>query len=379
MTRLNELRAHGQSIWLDYISRGFISKGELDTWIGEGLMGLTSNPSIFEKVIAEGSEYRDELATLVATSKSAEEIYERLAIEDIRRATDCFREVYETSGGRDGLVSLEVSPELAHDTDRTLEAARRLWRSVQRPNLMIKVPGTPEGLIAMEILVSEGISVNVTLLFSVSVYEAAAAGYIAGLRRRAAAGEDIRRVASVASFFVSRVDTAVDAILESQMKEAATARQSELNGLRGKTAIANAKLAYARYRQIFSNEAWWSLAEKGAQTQRVLWASTGTKNPEYRDVLYIEELIGRDTVSTVPPTTLAAFRDHGRVRDSLTEDLQGARSTIDALNRLGISLDDITRRLLVEGERQFLSDYRRLLAAVERASSAVVTRAGVQR
>jgi transaldolase / glucose-6-phosphate isomerase len=369
MSKLKDLQAHGQSIWIDYIKRSLLTTGELSRLIEDGLLGLTSNPSIFEKAIAESSEYQVDIAKLALSGMRTEEIYERLAIADIQTAADAFGSVYETTRGRDGYVSLEVSPELARDTDATLSEARRLWKSVGRNNLMIKVPGTPEGLPAFESLISEGINVNVTLLFSVPVYEEVATRYISGLTRRASAGHDISRVSSVASFFVSRVDTAVDLMLQTRLKSAPAQQQTILTSLLGKAAVANARLAYQRYQAIFSGPDWKALESKGAQTQRVLWASTGTKNPAYSDVLYVEELIGRDTVNTVPPATLEYFREHGHIRDSLTEDLRGARAIVEALALAGISMHDVTDALLDDGQRQFVDAFRKLLAAVDKARS----------
>lgn len=362
-------------MWLDHIRRSLISTGKLRELIADGLLGLTSNPSIFEKAIAEGNEYAADLAELAASSKSAKEAYEQLAIADIQRAADSFRSVYDAKHGRDGFVSLEVSPELARNTEGTVTEARRLWQRVDRDNLMIKVPGTPEGLPAIETLIGEGINVNVTLLFSVTVYEDVVARFIAGLNRRAAAGHDLGRTASVASFFVSRVDTAVDKLLQARAEHASKSEQSILQSLRGKVAVANAKLAYERFQQLFSTEEWKRLASKGAQPQRLLWASTGTKNPEYSDVMYVEELIGRDTVNTVPPTTLSAFLDHGQVRENLLEDMPGAHRTLEALSASGISLDDVTRHLLEEGEQLFLADFRKLLGALDRARAGATSAA----
>jgi transaldolase/glucose-6-phosphate isomerase len=367
MSKMTELHAHGQSIWLDYIERGLITSGELKGLISDGLLGLTSNPSLFEKAIAESRAYDDELQKLAPSKLDDIAIYEELAILDIQKAADEFRSAYAATHWRDGFVSLEVSPELAHDTEGTISEARRLWQRVARPNLMIKVPGTKEGLPAIERLISEGINVNVTLLFSVSVYEEVARRYIAGLARRAAAGNDISSIASVASFFVSRVDTAVDALLEKRLEQATPEQQADLKRLLGKAAIANAKLAYQRHFGLFSDAEWNELVKQGAQTQRLLWASTGTKNKNYNDVMYLEELIGRDTVNTVPPATLRAFRDHGRIRDSLIEDLPGARRVIDSLAELGISMSSVADNLLDEGEQQFLKAFRKMLNAVSRS------------
>ena len=372
MSTLRELHQHGQSVWLDYIQRSLISSGELDKLIREdGVRGLTSNPSIFEKAIAESSEYAADLRRLGARYSSAKDIYEHLAIMDIQAAADAFRVIHADSHQRDGFVSLEVSPELARDTEGTVAEARRLWRAVGRENLMIKVPGTIEGIPAFEALISEGINVNVTLLFSVPLYEKVAAAYKAGIARFASHGGDLSRVASVASFFVSRVDTAVDALLESRIERAAAQQQEKLKSLLGKAAVANAKLAYEKYKSIFAGPTWDALEAAGARTQRVLWASTGTKNPSYRDVVYVEELIGADTVNTVPPATLDAFRDHGIVRSTLTEGLSQAHDTVRALAEVGISMNEVTQQLLDAGQKQFVDAFRKLLAAVDKARLAV--------
>jgi transaldolase/glucose-6-phosphate isomerase len=368
MSTLKELQQYGQSIWLDYIQRSLMASGELATLIREdGIRGLTSNPSIFEKAIAESSEYDAELRKLATRLATAKDIYEQLAINDIQAAADVLRPVYDETRSRDGYVSLEVSPEHARDTEGTIDEARRLWRAVGRDNVMIKVPGTPEGIPAIEILISEGININVTLLFAVSRYVQVATAYVTGLKKRSAKGGDISRVSSVASFFVSRVDTAVDALLKACISKATTAEQAPLRALLGKAAIANAKLAYESYEAILAGPDWKALEVKGAQTQRVLWASTGTKNPAYRDVVYIEELVGKDTVNTVPPATLEAFRQHGLARSSLTEGLGDARATLEALARAGISMDAVTLQLLDEGQRLFAAAFRKLLDAVDKA------------
>jgi transaldolase / glucose-6-phosphate isomerase len=349
------LQRLGQSVWLDYIRRGLIASGELRRLIDEdGLRGMTSNPAIFEKAIAGSDEYADMLQSLAATERDPKAVYERIAIRDVQDAADTLLPVYQQSKYRDGYVSLEVSPHLARDVDGTVQEARRLWSAVARPNVMIKVPGTPEGIVALRSLIAEGININVTLLFAQAAYERVADTYLAGLEDRAARGEDLAGVASVASFFVSRIDTAVDA---------AAANNPAAQTFAGKIAIANAKLAYAHYRALVASPRWSALAAKGAQTQRLLWASTSSKNPSYRDVVYVEELIGEDTVDTIPPATFDAFRDHGSVRPSLTEDLEGARETMAALARAGISIDTITDRLLDDGIELFAEAFDRLLEA----------------
>src|SRR5215467_3288897 len=310
---LRALQVFGQSVWLDYIRRSLITSGELRRLIDEdGLRGVTSNPAIFEKAVTGSSDYSAVFDRPDVRSLDAKAIYEQVAIEDIRNAADALRSVYDATGMRDGYVSLEVSPLVAYDTAATLGEARRLWTAVARDNLMIKVPATREGIPAIQQLVGEGINVNVTLLFSQDCYERVAEAYIAGLEKYAAKHGDLTRVASVASFFISRIDTAIDTLVTNRLRAAANSNEtSVLRGLMGKVAIANAKLTYQRYRELFSGRRWLALADQGAQTQRLLWASTGTKNPSYRDVVYVEELIGSDTVNTIPPATLEAFREHG--------------------------------------------------------------------
>src|SRR6201984_2502420 len=373
---LKELLKYGQSVWLDYIRRNLITTGELKRLIEEdGLRGMTSNPSIFEKAIAGSTDYTDFLNSLRdRTDLHAKARYELLPIRDIQDATDLMRPVYESAKRKDGFVSFEVSPYLANDTQGTIAEARRLWKSVNRDNVMIKVPGTPEGLPAIKQLTSEGMNINVTLLFSQQVYEQVAEAYIAGLEQLAANGGDLSRVASVASFFISRIDTLVASIVNEKLKtEKDPARQALLKSILGKVAIANGKLTYQGYQKIFSGPRWDALAKKGAQTQRVLWASTSTKNPNYRDVLYVEELIGKDTVNTIPPATLDAFRDHGKLRNSLTEDIQAAQQTMDSLPKAGISIKEVTDKLTRDGVKLFADAFDQLLAAVEKSSKSGIT------
>jgi transaldolase/glucose-6-phosphate isomerase len=375
MNPLQALHGYRQSVWLDYIRRSLLASGELRRLIEEdGLRGVTSNPAIFEKAITGSTDYTETLKSLAPKYREAKTLYEQVAIHDIQDAADVLRPVYEQAKQRDGYVSLEVSPYLARDTSGTLEEARRLWRSVERPNVMIKVPATPEGIPAIEQLISEGINVNVTLLFAQETYEQVAGAFIAGLRKRAAQGGDVRAIASVASFFISRIDTAIDALLTARIKTAKrSTERALLQSLMGKVAIANAKLTYQRYQEIFRGEGWQSLANKEAQTQRVLWASTSTKNPAYRDVLYVEELIGPDTVNTIPPATFDAFRDHGRLRASLTEGLEEAYDTMETLEQVGISMKEVTNKLLKEGVDVFAKAFDKLLAAVEQTRKAAVT------
>ena len=368
---LTQLQTFGQSIWLDYIRRDLLQDGELQRLITEdGLRGMTSNPAIFEKAIAGSTQYQDFLDSLAGRADlDAKARYELLAIRDIQDAADLLAPVYRSTKKRDGYVSLEVSPYLAHDTNGTLAEARRLWKSVARENVMIKVPGTVEGIPAFRQLISEGINVNVTLLFAQGVYEEVAAAFIDGVEKFAASGGDISKVASVASFFISRIDSLADSLIGDQLKkETDPARKAKLQSLLGKVAIANGKLTYEAYQRIFSSPRWKALAAKGAQTQRVLWASTSTKNPNYRDVLYIEELIGPDTVNTVPPATLDAFRDHGKPRQSLTEDLDGARKTMADLAGVGIVMKDVTDKLTADGVKLFADAFDTLLAAVEKST-----------
>jgi transaldolase/glucose-6-phosphate isomerase len=366
---LIQLQNFGQSIWLDYIRRDLLKSGELQRLITEdGLRGMTSNPAIFEKAIVGSTEYQDFLDSLASrTDLDAKGRYELLAIRDIQDAADLLRPVYQSTKKRDGYVSLEVSPYLAHDTTGTIDEALRLWKTVARENVMIKVPGTVEGIPAFRQLISEGINVNVTLLFAQGVYEEVAAAFVDGVEKFAATGGDVSRVASVASFFISRIDSLVDSLINDQLKKETDAiRKAKLQGLLGKIAIANGKLTYEAYQRIFSSPRWKALAAKGAQTQRVLWASTSTKNPNYRDVVYIEELIGPDTVNTVPPATLEAFRDHGKPRQSLTEDLDGARKTMADLAGVGIVMKDVTDKLTADGVKLFADAFDELLAAVEK-------------
>jgi transaldolase/glucose-6-phosphate isomerase len=363
---LRALQIFGQSVWLDYIRRSLITSGELRRLIEEdGLRGVTSNPSIFEKVVTGSSDYREMLESLAERSLDAKTLYETIAIRDIQDAADELRMVYDETAGRDGYVSLEVSPLLAHDTAGTLTEARRLWEAVDRQNMMIKIPATAEGMPAIEALIAMGINVNVTLLFSQDVYERVANAYLTGLTHLAHNGGDLRRIASVASFFVSRIDTAVDAALSARLQATTDpGQQSALRALFGKVAIANARLAYQRYLEIFSGHRWHALAMRGAQTQRLLWASTGTKNPGYRDVLYVEELVGPDTVNTIPVATLDAFRDHGRPRASLLEDVDAAHDTMSALAEAGVSMSEITGQLLTDGVQLFSDAFGKMLTAV---------------
>ncbi|HEY0613339.1 MAG TPA: bifunctional transaldolase/phosoglucose isomerase [Candidatus Elarobacter sp.] len=359
MDQLKELAAVGQSIWLDNIRRSMFASGELQRLIDLGLRGMTSNPTIFEKATGSGSDYDEQLRTLVDETDMTK-VFEAIAIRDIRSACDHFHAVWETTKGLDGYVSLEVSPTLAHDTAGTIEAARRLWGEVNRPNLMIKIPGTAEGIPAIKATIAAGINVNVTLLFSVDRYESAANAYIEGLEERASKGQPIDRIASVASFFVSRIDTAIDKQLQARIE-----RGERIEHLLGKAAVANTKLAYQRFLKLFGGDRFGALKAKGAHVQRPLWASTSTKNPNYPDLMYIETLVGRDTVNTVPPNTLEALLEHGTVKaDTVLEDLDGARAVIEALGAAQISLYDVTEELVRDGVKSFADSFNAMLEAI---------------
>jgi transaldolase/glucose-6-phosphate isomerase len=367
---LKGLLAYGQSPWMDYIRRDLLTTGKLNKYIDDdGLRGMTSNPSIFEKAIAESNLYTDVLTSPEAKKLDAKSLFEKIAIRDVQDACDIFKPVYSETRRRDGYVSLEVSPYLANDTKATIDEARRLWKAVARENVMIKVPATPEGLPAIRQLLEEGLNINITLLFAQSAYERVAEAFLAALETRAAKGQDIAHIASVASFFVSRIDTLVDSKIDEQLKSARdAAAKALLESLRGKIAIANARLTYKKYQELFGGARWKALAAKGAQTQRLLWASTSTKNPKYRDVLYVEELIGADTVDTIPPATFEAFRDHGKLRPSLTENVEGAAKTMADLAKAGISMKEVTDKLLVDGVKLFADAFTQLLEATGKSA-----------
>ena len=377
-TRLQQLHAAGQSIWLDYIDRRMLHDGDLARRIREeALTGMTSNPTIFEKALAEGEAYDQQLAAAEA-GLSAWELFELVETEDVRQACDRFLPVYEATGARDGYVSIEVSPGVAEDPDATVAEGRRLWAAVGRPNVMIKVPGTERGARAVRTLLAEGINVNVTLLFSVEAHRRVIEAYLDALEARVAAGQPIDRVASVASFFVSRVDSEVDKRLDAIVAQlpadgGAEERRAFVAGLKGKAAIANAKLAYRLFQQRFGGPRWAALQARGAQVQRPLWASTSTKNPAYRDVLYVEELVGPDTVNTMPPATLDAFRDHGETRRTVDADVDAAERVLADLAALGIAMPAVTDQLLVEGLASFQKSFDGLLAHLERRQAALAT------
>jgi transaldolase/glucose-6-phosphate isomerase len=369
---LKGLLSFGQSPWMDYIRRDLLTSGELKKYIdNDGLRGMTSNPAIFEKAITGSNLYTDILSSADAKKLNAKGLFEKIAIRDVQDACDIFKTVYAESKRRDGYVSLEVSPYLANDTKGTIEEARRLWKAVERPNVMIKVPATPEGVPAIRQLLEDGLNINITLLFAQSAYEQVAEAFLSALEARAGKGQDVSHIASVASFFVSRIDTLVDSKVDEKLKNAADASQKALlESIHGKIAIANARLTYKKYQELFGGPRWKALAAKGGQTQRLLWASTSTKNPKYRDVIYVEELIGADTVDTIPPATFDAFRDHGKLRPSLTENVEGAAKTMADLGKAGISMKEVTDKLVVDGVKLFADAFTTLLAATGKSAGA---------
>lgn len=364
-TPLHELLDHGQSVWMDNLSRSILVSGELAGWIESwGLRGITSNPAIFQKSIEGNADYDAAIAQAIREGLSVNEIYESLVFEDITQATEIFAPVYSSSDGVDGYISIEVSPKLANDTLSTIAEGKRFFAILNRPNVMIKVPGTAEGLPAVTALITEGINVNVTLLFSVENYIQTAEAYIEGLERLASRGGDLGKVASVASFFLSRIDSNVDSKLAA-LAQANPDQAEALQALMGKVAIANAKIAYQEYKRLFSGERWQALATQGARPQRLLWASTSTKNPAYPDTLYVRELIGPDTVNTMPPETIAAFLDHGEVVDSLDADLDEAKAVLAAVTAAGIDLDVVMVELQTEGVTKFVQPFEHLFAALQ--------------
>ncbi len=360
-SKLEMLNESGQAIWLDFIQRSFLNDGSFDKLLKQGIRGVTSNPSIFEKAIANTEEYDEDIRQVAASTKDTMEIYESVAIADIQLAADKLRPLYDAAQGADGFVSLEVSPTLAHDTEGTIADAKRLHTAVNRPNLMIKIPATPEGIPAIEATLAAGINVNVTLIFSLRQYEDTVEAYIKALEKRLAAGEDISKIASVASFFVSRVDTAVDKQLEALGH----------TDLQGHAAVDNAKLAYERFKSLCSDSRWQRLADAGAVVQRPLWASTGTKNPAYPDTLYVDTLVGPHTVNTVPPATLDAVLDHGKTEISVENDCTGAQTRMAQLKEVGVDMDAITEKLLAEGVDAFANAFKGLLDSVEEKRKAV--------
>jgi len=368
--RLQRLHDAGVSIWLDNIERTMLRNGDLERRIREdALTGMTSNPTIFEKALAEGTAYDDQIRTAPG-EVTAMELFELVSTTDVRDACDIFRGVFDKEQGRDGFVSIEVSPASAHDLLNTVSEATRLWSTVDRPNVMVKVPGTVEGADATRRLIASGVNINITLLFSLDAYRRVIEAYMAGLEERVAAGKDIRGISSVASFFVSRVDTEVDKRLDALAKRGSS-NGTQIDALRGKAAIANAKLAYQIFQREFSSPRWKKLEAKGATVQRVLWASTSTKNPAYRDVMYVEQLIGPHTVNTMPPATVDAFRDHGEVARTVDKDVAGAEAVIRDLGKLGISIDDVTNKLLVDGLASFQKSFDTLIAGLAKKTKSL--------
>jgi transaldolase len=374
---LVDLQQVGQSVWLDYIRRKALLSGDVRQLIeNDGLRGMTANPAIFQAAIAAGDDYDGIIETMVKAGAEPVAIYEQLAVEDIQAACDQFRSVYDSTNGGDGFVSLEVSPLLAYNTAGTLEEARRLWAWVNRPNLMIKVPGTAAGVPAIETLLSEGINVNVTLLFAIEAYDAVAWAYIRALERRVSEGKPVDRIASVASFFVSRVDVMIDPILDKKAAaEADAAVKAKLEGLRGKAAIANARLAYQSFKKIFGDKRFTDLKAHGARVQRPLWASTSVKNPAYSDLLYANSLIGPDTVDTMPRETLDAFRDHGIVANTIENDIPGAKATLAGLESVGVSIKAVTDQLEKEGVEKFEQAFDALLKGIVEKRTKLLARA----
>jgi len=362
---LQALRVAGQSAWLDYIHRGILKSGEFRNLVASGITGVTSNPTIFEKAITGSHDYDDQISRLVADGKSTTEIYEAAVTEDIRGAADTLRPVFDATGGADGFVSVEVSPLLAHDTERTIQEVRR-WNSlITRSNVMVKIPGTVEGVPAIEEMIAEGRHINITLLFSIEAYRRVQEAYLRGLERRVAAGQPVHQIASVASFFVSRIDTEADKRLEARAAAAGPAQAEAIRSLHGKVAVANAKMAYRLFQETFGGARWKALAARGARVQRPLWASTSTKNPAYPDLLYVETLVGRDTVNTLPPQTIEAVRDHGRiVPDAVTQGLDEAERVLAALEEAGVRLDEVTQAVLDAGVQLFADSFNQLTRAI---------------
>jgi transaldolase len=366
---LKKLELLGQSIWLDYIRRDLFSNGELRKLIDDdGLTGMTSNPSIFEKAIAESNIYDQDIRDLAKKIKDVKSIYEALSQRDVQSAADEFRSVYEKTDGKDGYVSLEVNPHLAHDTKGTIEEAQRLWTALNRPNVFIKVPATSEGLPAIQQLISEGINVNITLLFGLPRYRQVAEAYIAGIESRTAQGKPVKHIASVASFFVSRIDALVDSMLEKLIAQGGP-KADLAKIMHGQIAISSAKAAYQIYKEIIGSNRFKKLADKGARVQRLLWASTSTKNPDYSDIKYIDSLIGMDTINTVPPETIDAYRNHGDPKSRLEQEVKESACSLERLSELGISIDKVTQQLEDEGVKKFNEPFDKLMEALTKKSS----------
>lgn len=364
MNRLQALHEQGQSIWFDFIERGMVQSGELRRLVEEGVRGVTSNPTIFQQAISKSNAYAQDLQTLAASTMTTKAVFEHLAIADIQAGADILRPVYEHAGGQDGFISLEVAPDLAYDLEETVAEALRLWKAVNRPNLMIKVPATKPGVQAIHRLIGEGLNINVTLIFSLERYAEVKDAYLHGLEARHAAGKAIDSIASVASFFVSRVDTSIDAQLD-KLAASQPEKSTELKGLLGKAAVANAKLAYRQFQQVFAGARWEKLAQAGAHVQRPLWASTGVKNPAYPDLLYVEPLIGPHTVNTMPLKTLDAVRDHGVAARTVDQGVELATQQLAAIEAHGISMKEVTDELELDGVKKFADSFNDLLKAIE--------------
>ena len=364
-----EIKQYGQSIWMDNLTRDLIQSGELKRLIEErGIVGITSNPSIFEKAIVGNATYDADIEAAIRAGKPLQEIYESLVFEDIRNACDILRPIYEQSGGLDGYVSIEVPPTIAQDTEATISEAKRYYASIDRPNVMIKIPGTDPGLPAVQAVIAEGINVNVTLLFSVESYVGCANAYIAGLEARVAKGQPIDKLASVASFFLSRIDSNIDARIDKKLVGVdRIEKKAKLTAVKGKVAIANAKIAYQEYKKIVNSDRWKALAEKGANVQRLLWASTSTKNPDYNDVMYVDELVGHDTVNTLPPATIEACADHCDVADRVEADVDQAYQLIESLKDpdIDINLDEVMSELLDDGIAKFVQPFNSLMDSLQ--------------
>lgn len=374
---LQQLLDQGQSPWIDNITRDMFRTGELKKLVDGGIVGLTSNPSIFQKAIGNSKEYDGELQKLVRENKSVSDIYDDLVLDDIRHAAEVLRPVYERTKGADGFVSIEVAPELAYDTEKTLAEARRLWEHLNLPNIMVKIPGTADGIPAFQHAISEGININVTLLFSLEGYRHVAEAYIEALTQRATAGQPVDGIASVASFFVSRVDTAVDQRLDTLISQTEDeSKKQELRDLQGKAAIANAKMAYQAFTEIFSGPQWDALAAKGAKPQRCLWASTSTKNPAFPDTLYVANLIGPHTVDTMPGETIEAFLDHGTVARTIDADVDVARGQLRALEAAGISMNEVTEQLQRDGVELFAEAFKKLIGTISTKRDEMMAHAG---
>jgi len=377
---LRELEALGQSVWLDDIDREYLHSGLFERLIAEdGLSGATGNPTIFEHAIDHGTAYDEQMLQLIMQGKPAQVIYETLAMTDVRQVADLLRPTYERTAGQDGFVSIEVSPYLAHDTEGTLVEVRRFWQTIDRPNLMVKIPSTPAGIPAIRRALTEGININITLIFSIENYRQVAEAYLGALEERMAAGKDISRIASVASFFVSRVDVLVDQLLEEKIKTTTESTQQQLQGLRGRAAIANARLAYQEFKRLFSGTRFAAFQQRGARVQWPLWASTSTKNPAYRDLLYVEELIGPDTVNTIPLKTIESFREHGKVRLSIEEQLPQAKAQLAALAEIEISYNEVTRQLQEEGVQKFIDSFQKLFACIDKKRQVFQQEQGISR